>query len=296
MANLNEKSTHIYKTANERPIHLDVHIPERRIKGNPAIVWIHGGALINGDRDGRPERFQKYLDFGYTVFTIDYRLAPETKLPEIISDVQDALTWVRENGPEIALIDPNRIAVAGNSAGGYLALMTGTFATPPKAVIAFYGYGDIVGTWYSEPDPYYCTENPLVSEADAREHFGGPPITRPDQRPGNGEFYLYCRQQGIWPNEVGGRDIKEDPAFFIPYCPEQNVRKTYPPTLLLHGNTDTDVPHDQSVNMARALKADGIEHGFITIEGRGHGFDAWKDDPQVIAAWDAVRDFLAQNV
>lgn len=290
------QSTHVYKTVEGLQIHLDVHRPNQPITDNPAVVWIHGGALINGDRDGRPKRFQKYLDFGYTVFTIDYRLAPETKLPEIISDVQDALIWVKESGPQVAQIDPSRIAVAGNSAGGYLALMTGTFSMPPKAVVAFYGYGDIVGAWYSEPDPYYCTEDPMVSEADAREHFGGPPVTRPDQRQGQGEFYLYCRQQGIWPNEVGGKDPKKDPEFFVPYCPEQNVTHAYPPTLLLHGNTDTDVPHDQSVRMARALEAGGIEHEFITIEGRGHGFDAWKDDPQVIAAWDRVKRFLAQNV
>ena len=291
-----QQSTHIYKTVNNLNIHVDVHKPDQPREGSPAVMWIHGGALINGDRDSQTICFKNYLHFGYTVFTIDYRLAPETKLPEIISDVQDALAWARENGPEIAGINPNRIAVAGNSAGGYLTLMTGTFPTPPKALVSFYGYGDLVGKWYSEPDHHYCTTADMVPESKAREYVNGPPVTRSDQRPGKTEFYLYCRQQGIWPKEVGGKDPKENPEFFRPYCPEQNVTTTYPPTLLLHGNNDTDVPHELSERMAHALKASNIKHDFITIEGGGHGFDRNQKDPQVITAWKKIQNFLAQNV
>jgi acetyl esterase/lipase len=82
-------------------------------------------------------------------------MAPETRLPAIIQDVQDAYRWVREKGPDLSHIDPSRIAVKGGSAGGYLTLMTGFCVEPrPKALVPLYGYGDIAGPWYSRPDPF----------------------------------------------------------------------------------------------------------------------------------------------
>jgi acetyl esterase/lipase len=290
--------THIYKKTPDCRIHLDIHKAPTSESPAPAIFWIHGGALIGGSRDRNEDDTARYTNRGYTVFSIDYRLAPETKLPDIISDVQNALTWVRERGPEVAGIDPDRVATIGHSAGGYLALMTGTFPRPPKALVSFYGYGDLVGSWYSKPDPFYCRQ-PMVTEKDARKNFSGPPVTRPNERPGGGQFYLYCRQQGIWPNEVGGRDPETDPGFFAPYCPEQNVSDTYPPTMLLHGTDDTDVPYDLSVRMAAALKAGKIEHQLVTIQDGGHGFERGNGqaDPDAITtACDGVIDFLDAHV
>ena len=181
--------------------------------------------------------------------------------------------------------------------GGYLTLMSGTFAAPPRALISLYGYGDIVGPWYSEPDPFYCTK-PMVKEADARRYHEGPAVTQPSERPGSGEFYLYCRQQGIWPQEVTGRDPKRDPDFFAPYCPERNVTPGYPPTILIHGTADTDVPYEQSVNMAVVLTEAGVENHLISIEDGGHGFDNGErqSDPVVLAAWDCVYTFLDQHL
>ena len=290
--------THIYKETADCSIHLDIHTPESPQDGGPAILWIHGGALIGGSRDQRPGEFDRYTSQGYTVFSIDYRLAPETKLPQIIEDVRDAFAWTRKQGPDIAGIDPTRLAVIGHSAGGYLTLMSGTFEPTPSALVSYYGYGDIVGPWYAEPDPFYCTK-PMVAEEDARRNFSGPPVTRPDERPGGGEFYLYCRQQGIWPKEVGGRSPATDPDFFIPYCPEQNVKPGYPPTLLLHGTEDTDVPYLLSVQMAKALDDQDIENELITIEGGGHGFEGGfgKKNPTVVEnARARVIQFLSEHV
>lgn len=88
-----------------------------------------------------------------------------------------------------------------------------------------------------EPDPGSC-EDPMVSEEEARRNHRVRRFLN-QSRPNNGEgdFYLYCRQQGIWPNEVGGRDPKEDPDFFVPYCPE-HVSESYPQTMLLHGTSN----------------------------------------------------------
>ena len=101
----------------------------------------------------------KLLKAGYAVVSIDYRLAPETKLPAILEDLQDACKWVREKGPELFHIDPKRIAVMGGSAGGYLTLAAGFRVDPrPTVLVSFWGYGDIAGPWYSRPDPFYSQD------------------------------------------------------------------------------------------------------------------------------------------
>ena len=87
--------TFTYKTAGCE-IRADVYgVSEGAAK--PALLWIHGGALILGNRKGSVRPFHAgLLDQGYVIVSIDYRLAPETKLPAIIEDVQDAWKWMHE--------------------------------------------------------------------------------------------------------------------------------------------------------------------------------------------------------
>lgn len=291
-------TTYTYKTAKGCAIKADVYRPPQSATPapTPAIVWIHGGCLIGGSRKHiHPRQLELYLLAGYAVVSIDYRLAPESHLPDVIEDLRDALRWVRDSGPGAFSIDPRRIAVVGHSAGGYLALMSGFCGAPrPRAIVAFYGYGDIVGDWYSQPDPFYCTQ-PTVSEEDSGRVKTGPAISEPTEGRGKDKFYLYCRQRGLWPNEVGGHDPQKEPAFFVPYCPVQNVCADYPPTLLLHGDRDTDVPYEQSVLMANELARHRVEHELITMPGRGHGFDGAMDDPLVRDAFGRVLAFLDRH-
>ena len=67
---------------------------------------------------------------GYAIVSIDYRLAPETKLPAIISDVEAAFTWLKSDGAKKFHLDVNRMVVVGDSAGGYLTLVTGYRVNP----------------------------------------------------------------------------------------------------------------------------------------------------------------------
>jgi len=161
------RRTYIYKTIGDLRLRADVYrTPDNIVR--PALLWIHGGALIMGNRQGLDQvQADKYLSAGYTIIAIDYRLAPQAKLPQIIEDLEDAHRWVRTVGPKLFRIDPNRVAVVGPSAGGYLALMAGfVLAPPPKAVVSFYGYGDITGAWYSRPDPFH-NRQPSVSKEEA---------------------------------------------------------------------------------------------------------------------------------
>jgi len=291
------KRTYCYKQVGDCKIHADVYRLGEE-KSRPAIVWIHGGALISGNRANlHPAQLDKYLSAGFNVISIDYRLAPETKLKFIIEDLRDAFKWVRQRGPELAGIDPDRIAVVGHSAGGYLALMTGVCVKPcSKAIVSFYGYGDIAGEWYSRPDPFYC-QQPAVMKDEAYAVVGNGIISETNSRE-RFRFYLYCRQNGLWPKEIAGHDPDKRPKAFNPFCPVRNVTKKYPPTLLLHGDKDTDVPYEQSVLMAKMLTRHQVEHQLITMTNRGHGFDGGRrvaEDPVIAETFDQVVAFLKKH-
>ena len=105
-------------------------------------------------------------------------------------------------------------------------------------------------------------------------------------------FYLYCRQQGLWPTEVAGIDPALRPREFDPFCPVRNVTRSYVPVILLHGDKDTDVPFQQSVDMDRALTKAGVAHELVPIAGGGHGFDRQMDDPRTVKAFERVMSFL----
>jgi acetyl esterase/lipase len=283
--------TYTYRTVSGHSLRADVYRPSGP-GPHPGILWLHGGALIFGARTNvRPWQVPRYLDAGYALVCPDYRLAPETKLPEIVEDVLASWEWMRE-GP--LGLDRERLAVAGHSAGGYLALLLGTTARPaPRAAVSFYGYGDIVADWYTQPDPHYLTY-PAVTEERARSLVGQTPVSEGAfERFG---FYLYCRQRGTWPQEVGGKDPAKDPEFFRPYCPVRNVTSAAAPTLLLHGDADTDVPYEQSVIMHRELRRQGVEAELVTLTGAGHGFDRDGDGLHSPCAFDAVLGFLARHV
>lgn len=292
-----DSETVVYKQVGDLAIRADVSLPAGD-GPHPVIVYIHGGALIMGSRTWiDPIQRDLYLGDDFAVVSIDYRLAPETKLAGIASDLEDAVAWVRGDGGRRFRLDPHRVAVIGHSAGGYLALLAGVRVEPhPQALVSFYGYGDIAGSWYARPDPFYLGM-PLVAEADAWAGVSGAPVSSIEGSDNDARyrFYLYCRQQGLWPRNVEGHDPARDPGAFWPYCPVRHVTAAYPPTLLLHGDHDTDVPYGQSVQMASALQAAGASHALITIANGEHGFAQEMDRPEIADAFGRVRAFLRRH-
>lgn len=276
------RRTFVYKTVGRLPIRLDVHrADDGRMR--PVAVWIHGGALINGHREGVSQRVnQALLRRGYAVVSIDYRLAPETKLPEIVADVEDAFKWIRANAENEFSGDAARLPVLGGSAGGYLTFMTGYRVEPrPAVLVPFWGYGDVLGDWYTKPSPHARHRRVTVTREQALAQVGGPPIADSRDRPGDGGlFYVYCRQQGTWPQLVSGFDPHTEAEKFTPYLPVKNVTRDYPPTYMVHGTDDTDVPVEQSELMAEQLRQHGVRHKLARVPGAEHGLAG--GDPKLI--------------
>ena len=222
-------TTVTYKEVGDTKIEADVYhfddAPAGDISPRPVVVHIHGGALIMGSRRGLPYNLRDACQqAGLAIVSIDYRLAPEVMVPEIIEDVRDAFRWVRGAGAKRFHFDPAKVAVTGGSAGGYLTMMTGCAVEPrPVALVAYFGYGDIDGPWLTTPSQHYRTTAPLISEAEARGGVGGQVLT--GSVPGGAgpggkdrkQFYLWCRQNGLWPCEVTGWDPVRDRDKFTPF-------------------------------------------------------------------------------
>src|SRR5688572_25085713 len=99
------KETVVFKRVGELEIKADVyHFNGAKVR--PAVVWLHGGALIMGSREGRFPWREMILTNGYVLVSLDYRLAPQAKLPEIIQDIEDAFVWIREEGGRRFHINP----------------------------------------------------------------------------------------------------------------------------------------------------------------------------------------------
>jgi len=238
-------------------------------KTRPVLVWIHGGALLMGIGQQVP---QDLLDLakaeGFIVVSLHYYNAPMRKLPGIIEDITHEINWIRKEGPKLFHADPEKMVIAGGSAGGYLTMMTGICVKPrPTALVAYYGYGDVDGDWYTKP--HYHTDRKLLTKAD---------YTRPDGRIDSAKYYIYLRQNGLWTKVVTGFDPATQRDQLTPYCPVRNITPGYPPIMMLHGTLDNDVPFQLSVDMAKELARHGVEHKLVAVHGGHHGLNANKHE------------------
>jgi len=151
----------------------------------------------------------------------------------------------------------------GGSAGGYLTLLLGCRLTPPpQALVSFSGYGDLL--WYNE-----ARISPV------------PKTVPPYEGKGGFAFYGYTRRYGIWIKEVTGLDSERDSAELKKLRPAENVTTAYPPTLLVHGKGDGDVPYEQAVKMKRALDSKGIANELVTVPS-GHSSQMIKNHPEIV--------------
>lgn len=278
------KTTHVYKTVGDVKVEVDVHRAEGTA-ARPVLVWIHGGALIVGGRSQVPKNLLDLCAREDAILaSIDYRLAPEAKLPEIAADLRDFFTWLRKEGPSRLHVDTDRIVVAGGSAGGYLTMLAGAVVEPkPRALLTYWGYGDIDGPWTLEESKHHGTTTPAERE-EALAAVGKKTLTNTDDpavQKSRGLYYRMLRQTGRWAREVSGIN-PATPGALDAYCPVRRVSKDYPPILMIHGTADTDVPYSCSADMDRELTKHGVAHELITIPNAEHGLR--DGDPKLVAA------------
>jgi acetyl esterase/lipase len=221
---------------------LDVYWPPAGNGPFPVILSIHGGAFMGGDkRDIQIMPMLEGLRRGYAVVGVNYRMSGEATFPALVHDVKAAIRWVRANA-RVFLFDPERIAVWGGSAGGYLALMAGVSAgvadledpgldnvVQPCAVQA-------VVDWFG-PTDFLKMDEQLAAAGFA------PPPDRAHSGADSPESLL-----------LGGK-ITEIPRRVRAANPETYLHAGAPPFLIQHGLADSIVPYQQSANFAAAAQA-----------------------------------------
>jgi acetyl esterase/lipase len=225
-------------------VSLDLFTPESGSdRPTPAVVFIHGGGWYAGSKKDLRFAAKDMAKAGYVGVSVGYRLAPKHKFPAQIEDVKCAIRWLRANADKYR-IDKERIAVAGASAGGHLALLAGL--TLPKDNLE--GAGG-VGADQS-------------SQVCAVVNFFGPTDLARDG-------WLPLVDKMIVDFLGGARE--SIPQTYVAASPMTYIHKGGPPVLTIHGTKDPLVPYSQATLLHEALQKAGESSQLETIEGKGHG-------------------------
>ena len=291
------KETVIYKKADGIEIKADV-FHDGTTKPRPAVVWIHGGGVINGHREQLSGQVRDFaFANGYVLVSLDYRLAPESKLPAVVSDIEDAFRWMCGEGATRFGIDRNRIAVSGGSAGGFITLISGFRVQPaPRVLLAFWGYGEILTDWATKPSPHPRHNAKRITDEEFAKQLGGPPVSDSRERKADGSMiYLYGRQTGRWGEMLAGVNLLRAVEKIAPYLPLKNVSPKYPATVLIHGTADTDVPFEQSQLMVREFEKHGVPFQLHEIKNGEHGLGGG-DPEQIKEAYRKAFEFVKRHL
>jgi len=233
---------------------LDLYLPREAPAGTqrPLIVWVHGGAWLGGSKDGCPAR--RFVGRGYAVASVNYRLSQHAVFPAQIQDCKAAIRWLRAHAGAYGY-DPNHIGVWGSSAGGHLVALLGTT-------------GDVKE---SDVGPNAGVSSRVQAVCD---FFGPTDFAKMSSFPSTMQHDAADSPE----SKLVGGPIQENHDKVQRANPITYVTRDDPPFLIVHGDKDPLVPHNQSEILRAALQKAGVDTRFYTVQGGGHG--GFKD-PQV---------------
>lgn len=265
-----------YHRAGGRDLTLDVYRPRGASEPTPTLVYIHGGGWTNGSKEASALTFLPYLEMGWSVVNVSYRLADAAHAPAAVEDCRCALRWVYRNAGQFDF-DLGRIVVTGNSAGGHLALTTGML--PASAGLDRQCPGDRRRAWTTG-----ATSTADLEVAAIVNWYGITDVHDLAHRaPGiSGNF------TEAWLGSRGDRD-----AVARRVSPTNYVRSDTPPILTIHGDADPIVPYDHATRLHELLDEWGVPNRLLTIEGGGHGGFNPGENQRIYAA---IRAFLGEHV
>ena len=231
-----------YGRAGDERLTLDVMAPEG---AGPfaAVIFVHGGGWMSDDtKVNCVPLFAPLERAGFVTFMVRYRLAPAHPWPACVEDVETAIRWVKAHAAEYR-VDPRRIALMGESAGGeivQMAAVRATEATRLAALVAIYA-------------PCDC-----ASDSVRR---GGPSKS----------------MQALL--GVGEKLDVEAEEKIRAVSPLNFVNSRLSPCLVIHGTADKSVPYDQSLLWQARLRSFGITCDLITVSDAPHGIGRWETMP-----------------
>ena len=250
-----------YLTANQWEGKLDIYVPRDDSAGpHPTFIYFHGGAHVFGSKEASFLTLLPYLEMGWAVVNVEYRLAGAAHAPAAVEDCLCAVRWVIENAGDYNL-DASRLVLTGASAGSHLALTSGMLPAStgldrqcPGAPIEVAA----VVNWYGITDVLERLEGPHA-------------------RPGTVRWF-------------GSNPNRQELAQFL--SPIRYVRAGLPPIITVHGDQDPRIPHTQAVRLHEGLDRVGVPNQLVTIPGGGHG--GFPPD-EMRRSHEAIRAFLAKH-
>ncbi len=264
-----------YHRAGGHDLRLDVYQSRAAEGPNATLVYIHGGGWTNGSKEGSALTVLPYLEMGWNVVNVAYRLADAGHAPAAVEDCRCALRWVYRNAEQYNF-DVDRIVVTGNSAGGHLSLTTGML--PASAGLDRQCPGDRRRMWTTG-----STSTAELKVAAIINWYGITDVFDLAHRPPgtSGAF------TEAW---LGSRSDRDDVAKRV--SPMNYVRGDLPPILTIHGDADAIVPYDHGTRLHEALDEAGVPNELVTIEGGGHGGFSAEENQHIYAA---IRAFLGKH-
>jgi acetyl esterase/lipase len=234
------------------------------------FIYNHGSAWWVGDKDYHKTTralFRHLVSQGHTVMDVAYRLCPEVQLKDMLADVKRAVFWMRDQASEYG-VNPNKLVLAGGSAGAHLALLAGYTTNHPDltpndllgqdlpvhAIVAYYPPIDLVEGFYRynefvlSKNPSSVTLGQTLTEKEKFEHLG------------RLDFLL-----GGHPNDV--------PEIYALASPLSHVSSHSPPTLLLQGGRDVLVPSEPVVTLHQKLTSLGVPSVCVIQPWTEHAYD-----------------------
>jgi len=234
----------LYASPGGQQLRLDMARPSGG-EALPAIICLHGGGWSAGRREDYAGTIGQLARRGYVAMAVSYRLAPDHQFPAAVHDAKAAVRWARANAARWG-IDPMRIGITGDSAGGHLALCVGAtsgiaefegdaespgVSSAVSAVVSLYGPSDLSRMW----------DNSTVAAAVLPPFLGG------DRRTALRAHLRASPLNWVTPNAAA--------------------------VLAIHGSADTVVAPDQSELIIDRLREVGVEADLLLLHGAGHGFE-----------------------
>ena len=251
----------VYHVADGFEAKLDLYLPRGQQEPGPALIQIHGGGWVGGTKESNSLRFLPYLEMGWAVINVEYRLARVALAPAAVEDCLCALRWIIRNAGQYN-IDASKLVVTGYSAGGHLALTTGL--VPSSAGLA-----------------RQCPGNEPLEVAAIVNWYGITDV---------GDLLDGENMRGYAVEWMGRMIDRYKIAERV--SPLTYVREGLPPILTIHGDADPTVPYSHAVRLREALNGAGVPNQLHTVPGAGHG-NFSVDEYQMV--YDVIRGFLKEH-
>jgi len=249
-AGVRKLADQVYAQYGTRCLMLDAYLPAgERL---PVVVFVHGGGWKSGYRSEFVPMALRLARQGFAAVTVSYRLSGEARYPAAVQDVQAAVRWLRAHAAQYRL-DPQRVALAGGSAGGQIASLAGVTSAPGEvaAIVNIDGLSD-----FSHPLALQYEDDPNKHPSAAGAWFGG----------------RYADRQALWQDA----------------SPIRHVHPGMPPILFI-GSAQPRFAAGREEMMDQMAQA-GVASRKLVLPGTPHSF--WLFDPWLQPAVDATVAFL----